>query len=64
MNMEKCPKHDAYAVHRATVIVCPKCGYIINSDGLLKLLKQLRIPQYLLDQIQSKINAINMRETW
>jgi hypothetical protein len=56
--MMKCPKDKVYsATYRAEVMVCPKCGRILNADQLLQLLKKLGVSKELIKQVKTEIVA-------
>ena len=56
MKCSKC-KVDS-AAYRAEVMVCPKCGRILNADQLLQLLKKLGMSKELIKQVKTEIVAI------
>jgi len=56
----KCPEHEKYAIHRAEVRVCPKCGYVLDADQLYRLLRELEINDKLIDQIRTRIRKRNV----
>jgi hypothetical protein len=59
--MMKCPKDKVNsAVHRATVMVCPKCGRILNAKELLRLLKRLGFSKRLVKDVQTEIRKRNL----
>jgi len=54
--MMKCPKDRIdSAMHRATVMVCPKCGRILDADELLRLLKKLGLSNELIKEIKKEM---------
>jgi len=56
--MMKCPKDKSdAAVHRAKVMVCPKCGVILDAEELLRMLKRLGISKRLVEGVQSEIDS-------
>ena len=58
--MMKCPKDKVdSATHRATVMVCPKCGRILDAKELLRLLKLLGFSKKLIEQVRSEIKTRN-----
>jgi len=58
--MMKCPKDKVdSAAHRATVMVCPKCGRILNAKELLRLLKRLGFSKKLTKQVRTEIKSKN-----
>ena len=58
--MMKCPKDKVdSATHRATVMVCPKCGRILDAKELLRLLKLLGFSKKLIEQVRSEIKTGN-----
>jgi len=59
--MMKCPKDKVNsAVHRATVMVCPKCGRMLNAKELLRLLKRLGFSKRLVKDVQTEIRKRNL----
>jgi len=57
--MMKCPKDKVdSATHRATVMVCPKCGRILNADELLRLIKKLGLSREVIEQVKKEITTI------
>ena len=58
--MMKCPKDKVdSATHRATVMVCPACGRILDAKELLRLLKRLGFSNELVEQVRSEIKTRN-----
>ena len=58
--MMNCPKDKVdSATHRATVMVCPTCGRILDAKELLRLLKRLGFSKKLIEQVRSEIKTRN-----
>ena len=58
--MIKCPKDGVEsAAYRATVMVCPTCGRILDAKELLRLLKRLGFSKKLTKQIRTEIKNKN-----
>jgi len=54
--MMKCPKDKIdSAVYRATVMVCPQCGRILNTDELVRFLKRLGLSNELIKQTKKEL---------
>jgi len=53
--MMKCPKHDAYSLHRAVVRVCPECGRILDAEGLYIMLERLKISHDTIEKIREEL---------
>jgi len=59
--MMKCPKDKVdSATFRATVMVCPTCGRILNAKELLRLLKRLGFSKRLARQVRTEIGKKNL----
>ena len=59
--MMKCPKDKAEsAVHRASILVCPTCGRILDAKELLRLLKRLGFSKRLVEQVKTEIKKRNL----
>ena len=58
--MIKCPKDKVdSATHRATVMVCPLCGRILDAKELLKLHTRLGFSKKLVEQIRKEVKTLN-----
>jgi len=59
--MMKCPKDKVdSASYRASVMVCPECGRILDSGELLRLLKRLGFSKKLVKQVQTETKKRNL----
>ena len=59
--MMRCPKHKVdSASYRATVMVCPECGRILDAGELLRLLKRLGLSKGLVKQVQTETRKRNL----
>jgi hypothetical protein len=58
--MIKCSKDNVdSATYRATVMVCPTCGRILDAKELLRLLKRLGFSKKLTRQVRTEIKNKN-----
>ena len=58
--MMKCPKDKVdSASYRASVMVCPECGRILDAGELLRLLKRLGFSKKLIKQVQTEARKRN-----